>query len=44
MNKTEFAAAVAEAAGASKKDAENIITPFWLRLKNRFLKAIKFSL
>ena len=25
MNKTEFAAAVAEAAGASKKDAENII-------------------
>ena len=25
MNKTEFVAAVAEAAGASKKDAENII-------------------
>ena len=25
MNKTDFAAAVAEAAGASKKDAENII-------------------
>ena len=26
MNKTEFIAAVAEAAGASKKDAENIIS------------------
>lgn len=25
MNKTEFVATVAEAAGASKKDAENII-------------------
>ena len=33
MNKTEFVAAVAEAAGAIKKDAENIINlALWIAL------------
>lgn len=44
MNKTEFVAAVAETAGASKKDAENIINATLAQIEKCLLQATRYSL
>ena len=43
MNKTEFAAAVAEAAGASKKDAENIINASLAQIEKSLVEGDKIQ-
>ena len=44
MNKTEFAAAVAEAVGASKKDAENIINAVLAQIEKSLVEGDKIVL
>lgn len=44
MNKTEFVVAVAEAASASKKDAENIINATLAQIEKCLLQATRYSL